>query len=200
MNASTGESPADVSVRTTFVDRNHEYIRSMITFADQKASFFFAGATALLAFLHKNDLSARWLRSPADWRFLDAAAAIAMIALAIGAILALWVVIPRSPGSRRGFIFWEAIAEFGSGRDYSDGLTSFSPATLCQMKAEHCFDLATVCREKYRALRLAVRVCGVGLLAALVVFLFLARPTIASIPSPSSNIPTRLVPASPLGK
>src|ERR1700692_1339153 len=47
--------------RTRFFDGNHKYIRDNIRLADQKATFFFTGATALLAFLYKNDVSSRWL-------------------------------------------------------------------------------------------------------------------------------------------
>ena len=177
MSPSSGAVPADLEARTRFVDGIHEYIRDNIRLADQKATFFFTGATALLAFLYKNDVSSHWLKSPVDWRLLDTVAFVAMVALAVGALLALTVVIPRTPGSRRGFIFWEAIAECGPGRQYADDLSTLSPATLFQMKADHCFDLAKVCRAKYKWLRAALWVCAVGLGASLVVFLFLATPT-----------------------
>ncbi len=102
----------DMDARTKFVGSVHEYVREYIRLADQKATFFFAGATALLAFLFKNEVSARWLKAPLSWNLLDIIALVAMVGLAIGAFLALLVVIPRTPGSRRGFIFWEAVAEY----------------------------------------------------------------------------------------
>lgn len=189
-----GSILADIPARTTFINGTHTYICDYIKVADQKATFFFTGATALLAFLYKNDVSSRWLRSPADWRLLDIIAFVAMVALALGALLALSVIIPRTPGSRRGFIFWEAIAEYGSGREYADDVSTLSPATLVQIKAEHCFDLAKVCRAKYKWLRVALWVCAVGLTASLAVFLFLsttpaparpqATPAAAAKPTP----------------
>lgn len=168
---------ADVGARTQFVGSVHEYIRDNIRLADQKATFFFTGATALLAFLYRNDVSSRWLKPPMQWNLLDMAAFIAMVALAVGAFLSLVVIIPRTPGSRRGFIFWEAIAEYDSGRDYADQLSGLSPATLFQIKAEHSYVLAGICRRKYKWLRLALWVGAVGLGAALFVFLFLTAPT-----------------------
>jgi hypothetical protein len=95
-----------------------------------------------------------------------------MIALAIGVLLALIVVIPRTPGSRRGFLFWEAIAEYDNGRQYADELGRLSSASLFQVKAEHCFDLARVCRRKYSVLRAAILAGAIGLAASVVVFLF----------------------------
>jgi Pycsar effector protein len=163
----------DAEAREKFAQMVHEYVREYIKFADQKATFVFTGATALLAFLYKNDISARWLKPVMEWNILDALAFISMSALALGAVLAILVVVPRTSGSRRGFLFWEAIAEYETGRQYSDELRSLSPATLFQVTAEHCFDLARVCRAKHSMLRAAIWTAAVGLVASLSVFLFL---------------------------
>ena len=165
-------SSADADARERFAESVHQYVREYIRFADQKATFLFTGATALLAFLYKNEVSVRWLKPVMQWNILDTVAFIAMMALALGVFLALLVVIPRTPGSRRGFLFWEAIAEYDSGRQYSDELRLLSSATLFQVKAEHCFDLARVCRSKYRVLRAAMWAGAVGLAASVFVFLF----------------------------
>ena len=69
-------------------------------------------------------------------------------------------------------MFWEAIAEYDTGRQYSDELRLLSAATLFQVKAEHCYDLARVCRKKYSMLRAAIWTGAVGLIASLFVFLF----------------------------
>lgn len=164
--------PGDTESRASFAEFTHRYIREYIHLADQKATFFFTGATALLAFLYKSGVSNRWLRPIIQWNILDTVAFISMIALAAGAFLTLMVVIPRTPGSRRGFIFWEAVAEYDSGRQYADELLTLSPATLFQIKTEHCFDLARVCRRKYKVLRIGIWVCAVGVAASLLVFLF----------------------------
>jgi hypothetical protein len=163
----------DIESRAKFAGMVHEYVREYIKFADQKATFVFTGATALLAFLYKNDVSARWLKPVMQWNILDTLAFIAMIALAIGVFLALLVVVPRTSGSRRGFLFWEAIAEYDTGRQYSDDVRSLSSGTLFQVTAEHCFDLARVCRAKHKMLRAAMWVAAIGLAASVLVFLFL---------------------------
>ena len=163
----------DIEAKGEFTSFAHQYIRNYINVADQKATFFFTGATALLAFLYNKNVSARWLKPVMQWNILDTIAFVAMAALAVGAFLALLVVIPRTPGSRRGFLFWEAIAEYETGRQYSDDLWLLSGPSLVQVKAEHCYDLAVVCRRKYRMLRSALWTGAVGLAGALFVFLFL---------------------------
>lgn len=163
----------DIDAKSDFTAFAHQYIREYINLADQKATFFFTGATALLAFLYNKNVSARWLKPVMQWNILDTVAFVAMAALAVGAFLALLVVIPRTPGSRRGFLFWEAIAEYETGRQYSDDLWLLSGPSLVQVKAEHCYDLAVVCRRKYRMLRCALWTGAVGLAGALFMFLFL---------------------------
>lgn len=165
--------PGTVDHRLKFAEEAHQYIREYIRLADQKATFFFTGGTALLAFLYKDGVSARWLKPPMTWNILDMTAFVAMAALAVAAFISLLVIIPRTPGSRRGFLFWEAIAEYEAGRNYADDVAQLSSATLLQIKAEHCYDLAKVCRRKYTLLRLGLRVGAVALAASLLVFLFI---------------------------
>lgn len=164
--------PADLDERLAFAEQTHQYIREYIRLADQKAAFFFTACTALLAFLYRVNASARWLRPVLEWSVIDAAAFVAMFALGVSAVTSLIVVIPRTPGSRRGYLFWEAIAEYETSRKYADDLASVPLPDLLQIKAEHSHDLAKVCRAKYRALRAALRIGTVGLGAAVVVFLF----------------------------
>lgn len=164
--------PADLYKRLGFADQTHQYIREYIRLADQKAAFFFSACTALLAFLYRSDIAARWLKPVLSWNVVDAAAFLAMVSLAVAAIVSLVVIIPRTPGSRRGYLFWEAIAEYDTNRQYADDLASLTIPSLLQAKNEHCHDLARVCRRKYRALRIALWVGTVGLGASVLLFLF----------------------------
>ncbi len=165
-------SHPDLDKRLTFADQTHQYIREYIRLADQKATFFFTASTALLAFLYKAGVSERWLKPILDWNVLDIATCVAMLALAVSALAAVIVVLPRTAGSRRGYLFWEAIAEYDTTRQYADDLATISLPTLLQVKAEHCHDLARVCRRKYRTLRVAIWSAAIGLLGSILVFLF----------------------------
>lgn len=173
----SGAAPVPADFRAKFAEENHQYIREYIRLADQKATFFFTGATALLAFLYRNGVSARWLKPLMSWNVLDVASFIAMFSLALSALSALWVVIPRTAGSKRGYFFWGAIAEYESGRQYSDELATLTQATLIQTKVEHCFELARVCKSKYGVLRFALWLGAIGVTGALLVFLFTLAPT-----------------------
>jgi hypothetical protein len=170
--ASGLSTTAETDAQSRFTEFVHVYIREYIRAADQKATFFFAGSTALLAFLYRSNVSGHWMKPIMDWNILDVVSFVAMTALAAGALAAVLVVIPRTPGSRRGLVFWEAIAEYSAARDYADDVATLSAATISQAKAEHSFDLAKVCRRKYRALRIALWICAVGLFASSLVFLF----------------------------
>ena len=161
----------DLNTKSEFGAFAHHYIRDHITLADQKAAFCFTAATALLGFMYTENVSARWLKPVMQWNILDTIAFVAMAALAVGAFLAILVVIPRTSGSRRGFLFWEAIAEYGTGRQYSDELWQLSGPSLFQVKAEHCYELAVVCKQKYRMLQRSLWVSAVGLAGALFGFL-----------------------------
>jgi pycsar effector protein len=164
--------PGGLDYRAKFAEETHQYVREYIRLADQKATFFFAGGTALLAFLHRGGASDRWLKPLAVWNLLDAITFVSMAALAVSALISIGVVIPRLGGSRRGYIFFNAIAEHDSGTEYSSAITSLSQTDLVRIKLQHCFDISCVCRRKYEVLRAAVWAGVLGLAGSLAYFLF----------------------------
>jgi hypothetical protein len=170
--AQADQGSASPDARSRFAEESHQYVSDHIKLADQKAAFFFTAATALLAFLYQNRVSQVWLKKPLmQWNVLDISAFLSMAALAVGALFALFVLMPRLPGSRRGYVFWEAIAEYQSARQYSDDLSTLSQSTFAQQKAEHTHELAIVCRAKYRHLRSAFFVLAIGLFFSIIVLL-----------------------------
>lgn len=150
----------------TFVDDVHKYIREQIRHADTKAVFFFGASTAILAFLHNFGASTRWLKPISTWNVVDTVTFVGMLALAIGALAAAWTVIPRLPGSRRGLLYFNAIAEHDSSAEYADEVQHATEQSLLNEKAKHCYILAGVCREKYTCLRTSLWLSIVGLAGA----------------------------------
>ena len=148
----------------------HDYLRELIRLADQKAAFFFTGGTALLAFLDKDGLASSWVKPFQQWNWAEAIASLAVASLILSVLLAVWVVIPRTSGSRHGHIFWEAIVKHQSGREYADSVLTLSGPDLTSARAEHCFELALVCKRKYTTLRWSLVAGGVGLAATLLLF------------------------------
>ncbi len=149
----------------------HEYIREYISLADQKAAFFFAASTALLAFLHNERISDHWLKPFQTWNWLDVIAMSAMLALAFAALLSLAVIIPRTGGPKTGFIFWEAIADRKNAQQYAEEVSGLSNDKIVESKAEHCFVIAAICRRKYKLLRRALWAGVLGIYLLVVLFI-----------------------------
>jgi hypothetical protein len=172
---SAGEQKHTVSDRhAKFSEDVHNYLREYIRNADQKATFFFAVLTALLAFLNTQNVPARWLKDVRLWTFVDGLGFISMTGLALGAVILLWVVLPRLKGSRRGLIFFHAIAEYESSTEYATDVLTNSGDEIVRRKLQHCHDLSNVCTAKYRVLIIGFWVGAVGVATALL-FLLLAK-------------------------
>ena len=63
--------PAVTDYQRKFSDETHNYVREYIRNADQKAAFFFAALTAILAFLNSQNVPSRWLKNVTQWSFVD---------------------------------------------------------------------------------------------------------------------------------
>lgn len=172
----TEDGPEDrgVEFQWKYAEETHGYIREYIRLADQKAFFFSAASTTLLAFLYKVDLVHRWIKAPMQWGFLEFLSFLATIGLAVSALLFFVTVFPRLGGSRRGLVFFGAIAECESSRDYMDELYRRGIGDLLTAKLTHIYELARVCRSKYAILCWGLWVGFVGLAAAVFLLVFAA--------------------------
>ena len=139
-----------------FAKHIHQYIREYIRLADQKAAFIFAIGSALLVFLFEKDVTARWVKPIKEWGAGDVLSLLSMVSLAVAAISAIFVVVPRLQGSRRGYVFWKSIAEFDSAKEYAKKVSMENSSSLTNALLKHCYDHASVCRRKYRMLNVAI--------------------------------------------
>lgn len=156
-----------------FAEETHQYVREYIRQADQKAAFFFAGATALIAFLYKANLVQTWVKLPTQWVFVDMLSFIATVGLAVSALACLATVFPRLKGSKRGHVFFGAVAEFESRKDYATDVLQRDIGELIEAKLCHVHDLSIVCGRKYSVLKIGQWSGAIGV-AAMVVLLLLA--------------------------
>lgn len=156
-----------------FAEETHEYIRDYIRQADQKAAFFFAGTTALIAFLYKSNLMHRWLKSPLQWLFLDVVSFVATIALAMSALASAYAILPRLRGSKRGIVFFSAISECQSPHEYLSEVLKKSVEELVDEKLSHVHEIARVCHAKFNVLKVGLWSAAVGV-ASTVLLLILA--------------------------
>lgn len=157
-----------------FSDETHVYLREYISRADQKATFFFAALTALLAFLNTQNVPARWLKDIRQWSIVDTLGFVSMFGLAVGAFFLLAVVFPQLKGSRRGLLFFNAIAEYESSSEYANDVLARSGDDIVRTKLLHCYELSIVCKTKYRVLRVGFWVGAIGVITALL-FLLLSK-------------------------
>lgn len=156
-----------------FAEETHLYVREYIRQADQKAAFFFAGSTALIAFLYKVELIHSWVKLPTQWVFTDMLSFAATIGLAISAFTCLSTVFPRLKGSKRGIVFFGAVAKFESNKDYANEVLQKDLGELIEAKLCHVHDIANVCGRKYRILKIGQWFGAVGV-ASMVLLLLLA--------------------------
>jgi hypothetical protein len=167
------ESSKPVETASYFASDIHKYIREQIALADQKAVFLFAASGSMLAYLHSKNMARSWLKDPRQWQSTDAIACVAVLGLTIGAIAAVVTVLPRFKGASRGIVFWKSIALFETKTEYANHVLTAESTTLTSAKLEHCFELAQVCKRKYRAVGLGLWGGGIGLLGS-VLYLILS--------------------------
>lgn len=154
-----------------FAEEANQYVREHIRNADQKAGFFFAATTTILAFLHQKNVAERWVKPIQQWSLIDALSFVAMAGLAAGAFVFLIVIFPRLKGSRRGLVFFNAVAEYDTSSEYADEVCRHTAGELGRIKLQHSYDLAKVCRSKYEALRVGFLLGSAGAVATLLYLL-----------------------------
>src|SRR5258708_4208150 len=167
----TAAPPTD---HAKFAEEVHNYVREYIRNADQKATSFFAAATAMLAFLNTQNVASHWLKDVRQWTFTDFLGFLSMFGLGIAAGTFLAVVFPRLKGSRRGILFFNAIAEHDNSSEYADEVIRRSGEQLLRAKLQHAYDLSKICTRKYRTLCAGFWIGSVGIGAA-VLYLLLSR-------------------------
>lgn len=143
------EISKEIELKAKFAEETHQYIREYIRLADQKAAFYFTGATAFLAYLSKQGAFALFSSPISQWKpttYLASLSAIGLLGLALACI---FVITPRLAGSKRGIIYFSAIAEYESSSDYSSDILNKNANDLINAKLCHGYDISRVCSRKY---------------------------------------------------
>jgi len=162
----------NLAINLKMAEEEHQYLREYIRNADQKAIFFFSLCSGLLAFLNAKNVSKNWLKMPSEWSMFDLTSFLSMIGLAISALFFLWVVVPRLKGSKKGLIFFNAIAEYESSEEYTSDIFRTSESDLLRAKLKHCYELAKICNAKYTKLVWGLYAGVVVFIATVIILLF----------------------------
>lgn len=85
--------------------------------------------------------------------------------LIVGIILSIAVVFPRrGSGVKRGFVFWESIAQYPSAADYTKDLMEITEEELDRKMAEQQYYVSLAATKKYNMLRRAFWASSLGAL------------------------------------
>ena len=154
-----------------FADFHEQYTGKYIELADAKAGATFAVSAGILAYLlNKQTILDILKKHPLDFNF--ALVVCVIIALALSAALAFWVVAPRRASSKSdGFVFWGTVAQLPSASAFEKRVTDANKSEITMARLSHCFDLSRVCAKKYSLLIWSMRSGLLGVLLSFVAIL-----------------------------
>lgn len=165
------ELKKDQELRLKFAEETHQYVREQIRLADQKATFFFTGATAFLAYLHTQGTTNIWIIKPTAWDTVHMLAFLTTLGLVLCTVACLKTIIPRLDGSKEGLIFFAAINEYENAGKYTEKIMKQSSLNLCEAKLMHTYELSNICRKKYDSLKWGQWSGALAILASLLLFI-----------------------------
>jgi hypothetical protein len=133
----------------------HAYLRDSIKFADQKAAFILAIASALLAFLVKQGAQKSLLTPLGLRHFSEWSAFFACLLTGLAGLLSLLVVLPRLGKKTGGPIYWGGILELGGLAAYKATFQGLDKNGIVMAVLDHCYDLAEIANRKFELLKWA---------------------------------------------
>jgi Family of unknown function (DUF5706) len=148
-----------------FASLVHQYLRDFIKFADQKAAFIFAVASATFAFLVKQGAYKSLLIPIAGRGFPEWAAFLSCLLVGFAGLFSLLVVLPRLRGQGDGLIYWKGIVKSGDVSNYLSRIQQFRDGQLTNVVLKHCYELAQIADRKYELLKWAMWFGAFGAIA-----------------------------------
>lgn len=163
----TEPGPVDTGRQMDFAVTTRGILQEQINLADSKAGVLSTVSILILAYVVRVGGGPVWEEAVASpgWETLVAVGA--LLGLGAGIAGALSVVIPRTAGEPQGYVFWQAILEFGSAEAYTEAVSDLTEEEVAAALLEDCHRLSTLCRRKFSVLRWAMWAAGIGLLLSL---------------------------------
>jgi hypothetical protein len=142
------------------------YLTDNIKFADQKAGLLIA-VDGLLVRAAVELFNSAGVRFESLFNFSLSIGHISVIvgtgSLIIGVILSLAVVFPRRAGAvKKGFVFWESIAQYPSASEYVQDVMIAADDELDRKMAEQQYFVSKTATRKYHMLRRAFWASCIG--------------------------------------
>lgn len=134
--------------KSEFVQRTQDHLNHYIAAADTKASILLTGHLAFLG-LYGNAIKGAFQ----DPTFLFLVISSFSVASGlIAGVLALLVILPRTPETPTGYILWSSILDMGE-ENYREAMKNLDSDTAFTELADENYALAKVADKKYKYLR-----------------------------------------------
>ena len=151
----------------------NSYVSDYIKFADQKAAFFLALNTAVLALLYKENIHYFWLKSLSLWGFTGWTAFFAYAFHVVGAFWSFRTVMPKlKPTNPEGIIFFNAVAAINTPEEYETLFLAKDKDGMAKELIQHFHSLSNVCSIKYKQLDRAIWYTGLGIALSLFIVIW----------------------------
>jgi hypothetical protein len=151
----------------------HKYMNEYIRFADTKAAFIAAAATALIGSLVASSLfDSSFRTSPCLWSKLQWMGIVSLLLLIVSLGFSIAAIRSRLWNKTSvGYIFWGSIAGHGSMLQFTRAVHELSLLGMTNAISDHLFVLSSIAKRKYGYVdwALSVGVAG-GALAGIVLF------------------------------
>lgn len=146
------------------------FLEEGIKLADQKAGFFFAITTGLLALLYGKEVHYDLLTvSITNWTILSYVILLSTTLLLISTILSFFVIKPRRSSLKRDkLLYWEFAVQFKSAEEYARRMMLLNPDETIRELLQHNFDRLVICNRKYRILRHAMSTALAGMILSII--------------------------------
>lgn len=158
--------PDDQAICLDFAWRTHEYINNYIRFADTKAAFVVAWASAIIGAIYAGNLHETVMQcriALKDVSYSTTLAVLALILLGASFLAAALSIIPRLPTRQlSGLIFWESILVHATGDLYANALERNGRRQLTRDLCVQIHTLAAVARKKYSYVRISMWLAFIG--------------------------------------
>lgn len=145
---------------------HEEYVGRYIALADTKAAASFGVSAGLLGYLSTmsafRDENSAILITPTS--VLGAAGC---VLLALSALCAAAVIVPRLPKKGESVVFWGAVSQFPDAERFKTAVHGMTASQLTDARLTHSYNVSTVCTAKYLWLRRSLWLGFAGIWSAL---------------------------------
>lgn len=140
----------------SFADFHQNYVTGYIQLADTKATWVFAVASGLIAYVF-SDSSIQGAIQFQGWDWLTVLICVTVVLLVSTAVLSFVVIAPRLSRSRDGVVFFGSVATRASPDEFVREVAGMGESALIEARLRHGYDISKICARKYRFLTAAFR-------------------------------------------